>query len=205
MRNFIVIIAATVAFLLAAPAAQAGWEAYTTADVNMREGPGSRYAVITVIPAGELVYVHECPSNWCDVAWNGYRGYVYSRYLSGSGEYLDGYVAPPPVIIERYPYRGRYHAPHRRKHFDRHKRYRKYKRHRSRKHIEKPSRPRKHYKRSKRRKTYQRSHKRKSYHRSGKRRSIQRSHRSRKHLKRHRGQGDAKRPYKRRKKRYRSQ
>lgn len=191
MRNLLSIIAVAFVFMVAAPAAQAGWEAHTTADVNMREGPGSRYAVITVIPAGEPVYVHECPSSWCDVGWNGYRGYVYSRYLSGSGEYLDGYAAPPPVIIERYPYRGRYHAPHRRKHYDRHKRHRKYKRHRSRKHIEKPSRSRKHYKRS---------HKRKSYHRSGKRRSLQRSHRSRKHLKRHRSRGSAKRPYKRRKK-----
>jgi uncharacterized protein YraI len=86
--------------------------AYTTADVNMREGPGTGYRVIVTIPAGSSVLVHDCLNNrrWCDVSWRDDRGYVFDRYLSG---YASGYVpryspprAVPPAIIFEYDYYG---------------------------------------------------------------------------------------------------
>lgn len=58
-------------------------EAYTTGDVNMRAGPGSRYPVVTTIPENREVFIHGCLSNWdwCDVSWRRNRGWVFSDYL----------------------------------------------------------------------------------------------------------------------------
>lgn len=58
-------------------------EAFTTNDVNMRAGPGSRFPVVTTIPADRQVYIHGCLSNWdwCDVSWRRNRGWVFSDNL----------------------------------------------------------------------------------------------------------------------------
>lgn len=58
-------------------------EAFTTGDVNMRAGPGTRYPAITTIPEGREVYIHGCLANWdwCDVSWRRDRGWVFSDYL----------------------------------------------------------------------------------------------------------------------------
>ena len=75
------------AFAATAMLASSTWasaqEAYTTGDVNMRAGPGSRYPVVTSIPEDGQVYVHGCLSNWdwCDVSWRRNRGWVFSDYL----------------------------------------------------------------------------------------------------------------------------
>lgn len=127
--------------------------AYTTADVNMREGPGSRYEVIVVIPVGSSVLVHQCLTNrrWCDVTWRDNRGYVYARYLSSfTSDYAPRYsppqVIPPAVLFEyehygdrvyspHFRYRDRYHGPNR-LYRDGGKR-RKYKKRRDRRKIDK--------------------------------------------------------------------
>ena len=77
------------AFAATAMLASSTWasaqEAYTTGDINMRAGPGSRYPVVTTIPEDRQVYVHGCLSNWdwCDVSWRRTRGWVFSDYLEG--------------------------------------------------------------------------------------------------------------------------
>jgi uncharacterized protein YraI len=77
----------TLAFAATAMLASSTWasaqEAYTTGDVNMRAGPGSRYPVVTTIPEDRQVYIHGCLSNWdwCDVSWRRNRGWVLSDYL----------------------------------------------------------------------------------------------------------------------------
>ncbi len=60
-------------------------EANTTADVNMRAGPGSRYPVVTTVPEDREVYIHGCLADfeWCDVSWRRQRGWVFSDYLEG--------------------------------------------------------------------------------------------------------------------------
>ena len=133
MKKITIFIAFMAAFLASASMAQAGWDAYTTADVNMREGPGNRYRVIVVIPEGELVYVHGCAGSWCDVEWDSYRGYVFWRYLSSAGSgYYEGYVAPPVIVVPEYD-GGYIHAPRKRK---------LRRQHRSRQDYQRPSRPR---------------------------------------------------------------
>lgn len=77
----------TLAFAATAMLASTTWasaqEAFTTGDVNMRAGPGSRYPVVTTIPEGREVFIHGCLSNWdwCDVSWRRTRGWVFSDYL----------------------------------------------------------------------------------------------------------------------------
>lgn len=70
------------------------WTAQSSADLNMRTGPGTRYAPILVIPRGALVEVGACNS-WCSVFYAGYRGFVSGRYLIP----VSGGYAPPPVIV----------------------------------------------------------------------------------------------------------
>jgi uncharacterized protein YraI len=86
--------------------------AYVTVDLNLRQGPGTEYARLTTIPGGSQVVVVDCdqPTNWCNVAWNGWEGWVSGAYLSFAG---PGYVSPPPVIVEppviiQPPYRPYY-------------------------------------------------------------------------------------------------
>lgn len=75
------------AFAATAMLASSTWasaqEAYTTGDVNMRAGPGSRYPVVTTIPEDRQVFIHGCLSDWdwCDVSWRRNRGWVFSDYL----------------------------------------------------------------------------------------------------------------------------
>lgn len=75
------------AFAATAMLASSTWasaqEAFTTGDVNMRAGPGSRYPVVTTIPENREVFIHGCLSNWdwCDVSWRRNRGWVFSDYL----------------------------------------------------------------------------------------------------------------------------
>lgn len=61
-------VAATV--LMGAATAASAQEAYTTNDVSLRAGPGTRYPVVRVIPEDAVVYIHGCLRNWdwCDVS-----------------------------------------------------------------------------------------------------------------------------------------
>lgn len=201
LKHVVKLVAVGIILFITASIAQAGWDAYTTADVNMREGPGNRHRVIVVIPEGEPVYVHECPGRWCDVEWGRYRGFVYGRYLSSSGSgYYEGYVVPPPVIVTPDYDGGYIHVPRKRRHYDRHKRKRKHLdlHKRKREHLDRHKRKRKHLDRQKRkrkfrryrsredydrpsrsRKHHKRSKRRKSFEQSRKRRSYKRSEKRR--------------------------
>ena len=80
--------------LLSSGAALA-WTAQSSADLNMRAGPGTGYAPILVIPRGALVEVGACNA-WCSVFYGGYRGFVSGRYLIPVN---GGYYPPPPVVV----------------------------------------------------------------------------------------------------------
>ncbi|MGQ0672859.1 MAG: SH3 domain-containing protein [Hyphomicrobium sp.] len=76
--------------LLCASAAQAA-PGYSTADVNIRTGPDIDFPSAGVIPEGDSVQIKGCldDESWCDVIWDGTRGWVYSEYLAVEqrGEY----------------------------------------------------------------------------------------------------------------------
>ncbi len=57
----------------------------TTADLNLRTGPGTTYAVISIMPQGSsLISRQDCPdaSGWYKVYWGGAVGWASGGYLS---------------------------------------------------------------------------------------------------------------------------
>ena len=87
---------------------------YVTADVNLRAGPSTGYPVVVTLPAGDDVEIFGCLSgySWCDIDWNGYRGWVSSLYLESI--YEDRrveiiYAAPPIISFTFYDYWDTYY------------------------------------------------------------------------------------------------
>lgn len=95
MKNLFVKIAAAGMFMLAPAIAQAA-EGYSTANVNMRAGPSTRYPAVAVIPAGSPVEIRGCLSdvNWCDVEFYGGRGWVSGQYVQALYQQRRIYVGP---------------------------------------------------------------------------------------------------------------
>lgn len=58
--------------------------AVATTNVNLRAGPSTAYPVVDVVRGGGAVNVHGCLSNrsWCDVTYQGLRGWMSSNYLA---------------------------------------------------------------------------------------------------------------------------
>jgi uncharacterized protein YraI len=93
---------------LAATAAQARTVVITN-NLNVRTGPGTQYQVIGVLPAGAQAWIGSCSGNWCNVNFNGLRGWSSASYLA------PGYRPPPVVVVPpvyRPPYYGGYRPPY---------------------------------------------------------------------------------------------
>lgn len=74
----------------AAPAAANGGGVATgaarvTAAVNLRSSPKKGSGVLMVVPAGSAVNVLSC-DGWCQIAYNGRKGWVYKNYLATSSK-----------------------------------------------------------------------------------------------------------------------
>ena len=95
MRKLAILIAISAFIALAVPALAFAANGYTTANVHMRAGPGIGYPVVTTIPEGAKIEIHGCLADrdWCDVTWDGYRGWVSAHYLQYF--YEDHYVYLP--------------------------------------------------------------------------------------------------------------
>lgn len=121
MRRLPILIAVFALLAVGAPALAFAAAGYTTANVHMRAGPATAYPIVTTIPARASVEIHGCLAerDWCDVTWDGYRGWVSARYLEslyeGGYVYLPDYfdVVHVPIVVfvlgtywDRY-YRGR--------------------------------------------------------------------------------------------------
>ncbi len=66
-------------------------------DVNMRQGPGTEFPVVTTIPGGSNVEVNNCYGQWCSVTWNGKSGYAVARNLDRGEGAPPGAAGPPPA------------------------------------------------------------------------------------------------------------
>ncbi|MGV8939083.1 MAG: SH3 domain-containing protein [Allorhizobium sp.] len=93
--NFLKVGAAALA-LLVLPAVAEAATAYSTANVNMRSGPSTRYPAVVVIPAAARVEILGCmrDANWCDVTFAQYRGWVSGSYLQTTYSKRRVYVDP---------------------------------------------------------------------------------------------------------------
>jgi len=83
-RPTIAFAAALACALLAKPSAADAQIARTNAPVNLREGPGTNYAVLAGIPQGARVRILGCTAGytWCAVSHDGTEGYSAGHYLT---------------------------------------------------------------------------------------------------------------------------
>lgn len=84
-----------VAIVLSAGCASAE-PALATANVNIRQGPGTTYQIITTIPGGSTVDVSGCQGQWCQVTWQGQHGYAVATALDTGG---GSPASPPPGAV----------------------------------------------------------------------------------------------------------
>jgi uncharacterized protein YraI len=76
--------------MLTTPAsAQEEPNGYPITDVNLRAGPGTEYPVLVTVPTEAPITILGCLEDytWCDTAFEDYRGWMRSIYLTG---YYDG-------------------------------------------------------------------------------------------------------------------
>lgn len=71
-----------IVLLIAGTAAQAEWRSFSTTDVNLRDGPGTEYGVVNVVPEGTQVFVDHCRRGWCAVDYRGEEGWMSRDYLA---------------------------------------------------------------------------------------------------------------------------
>jgi len=68
-------------FTTPALAASTGSAATSTAEINLRLGPGAKYADVSVLAAGTDVIVERCQRRWCLVAKGAQRGWTSIDHL----------------------------------------------------------------------------------------------------------------------------
>lgn len=89
------------AFLIPSAALAQNLTATVGVDLNLRVGPGPTYDVLDTIPTGTSVVVYGCVEGltWCDVEWNGTRGWVYSTYIFAGTAPVAQAPTPPPIVV----------------------------------------------------------------------------------------------------------
>ncbi len=100
MRIPRLVAVAFAALTVSAVAAQAA-PGFSTANVNIRTGPDVDFPSVGVIPEGEPLSIEGClrDESWCDVRWDGGRGWVYSEYLAFDDR---GEMVPLPDVGAAY-------------------------------------------------------------------------------------------------------
>ncbi|MEQ1768633.1 MAG: SH3 domain-containing protein [Devosia sp.] len=102
MQKFMLGTAVSVVAGLGLATAAQALDAEATTSVNVRSGPGTGYAVVDTLYAGESVDVEDCRSSgWCHVSHSGPDGWVSSHYLSISDDGSDD--GSGQVVIKQNP------------------------------------------------------------------------------------------------------
>jgi len=69
-------------------------------NTNLRQGPGTNYALIATVPGGSIVEVSRCAADWCTAHWHGRVGYMIATNL----DLQPGPVARPVVVYPPLTY-----------------------------------------------------------------------------------------------------
>jgi len=111
----------TVAAVLAAfamPGAAREYEAYIVSGASLLAGPAADYPAVVGVSPGEPVHVYGCLPDytWCDVSFQGYRGWFDGRELAypynGVRVTLSGFggqVGVPVAVFSLDDYWGRFY------------------------------------------------------------------------------------------------
>lgn len=75
----------------------------TTANLNMRKGPGTGYKSLRTIPKGATIREISTSNGWTKLEYKGLTGYASSKYLSGLGTLTTPTPAPVPTPIPETP------------------------------------------------------------------------------------------------------
>src|SRR3954466_4728762 len=70
--------------------------AYVASTVNLRSAAGTTNEIVTKIPGGSLVDATNCNDGWCEVDWQGQKGFAIQTALDMSGRVPVRRTAAPP-------------------------------------------------------------------------------------------------------------
>jgi uncharacterized protein YraI len=120
-------------WIMLTAAAAAAEPAYVPSTLNLRTAAGTTNEIVAKIPGGSLVQVVGCADDWCEVEWQGKKGFSIATGLDRSGRVPSRPAArvaagaavpvgPGPVVVDGppvvvggplyYPYRP-YYYPYR--------------------------------------------------------------------------------------------
>lgn len=87
MRFNPLIGAAVLAMVLGTPGVAMAHQGMTTAEVNLRTGPGLEHDVITTISDQRALEIEGCmeDAQWCRVSWQGTEGWMHSDFVAVTG------------------------------------------------------------------------------------------------------------------------
>jgi uncharacterized protein YraI len=110
MRDIRSLPIALAALVVAAGAAVAA-PGLATTDVNVRQGPGMNFPVVTTIRGGSNVDVQSCNAGWCAVRFGPFAGWVKATYLDFGVPRGPRYYGPSPSPFLYWPPPPRYWGP----------------------------------------------------------------------------------------------
>nr|NLI48844.1 SH3 domain-containing protein [Propionibacterium sp.] len=80
--------------------AEAAGSAVTTANVNVRTGPGTSYSIVGYAPLGTTVSTTgQTSGNWTQVLWSGTARWISSSYLRTATSGASGETAETPAVV----------------------------------------------------------------------------------------------------------
>jgi hypothetical protein len=97
----------TASLVLVSALSAAAEPAYVASTVNLRAGAGTGNEIVAKIPGGSLVEAANC-SDWCEVEWQGKKGFAIATALDRSGRVRAPRTAARPAPRQAAPAPGAY-------------------------------------------------------------------------------------------------
>ncbi len=85
--------------MAAATTSAFAFDAQVTAPTALRTHASPRAAVIGVIPARAVINMERCVRGWCEAAYAGQMGYVYTPVLVSAGPVAPTYEGPVDMLL----------------------------------------------------------------------------------------------------------